>query len=221
MGGEDLLFTRLKEKEIRFKNQFKVEPKRLYFFMYVLGLMLYGIGSYLFLNELLISMFNASRNANIFYGLGVLTISVGVGLLLFLFYQFYKRVPTKEKTRRVLRNYLLLVLISGVVLGLMGEAIYRSTDMSYEWVKTVIWIVTTYVQGVLRFLFIYYCLTLLIEKPMNWKDPLLRKMLVGVFLLLSVSMGIRLVLPMLGSLAMFIADLVIAIGVVYKELIRS
>lgn len=221
MGGEDLLFTRLKEKENRFKNQFKVEPKRLYFFMYVLGLMLYGIGSYLFLNELLISMFNASRNANIFYGLGVLTISAGVGLLLFLFYQFYKRVPTKEKTRKVLRNYLLLVLISGVVLGLMGEAIYRSTDMSYEWVKTVIWIVTTYVQGVLRFLFIYYCLTLLIEKPMNWKDPLLRKMLVGVFLLLSVSMGIRLVLPMLGSLAMFIADLVIAIGVVYKELIRS
>lgn len=221
MGGEDLLFTRLKGKEIRFKNQFKVEPKRLYFFMYVLGLMLYGIGSYLFLNELLISMFNASRNANIFYGLGVLTISAGVGLLLFLFYQFYKRVPTKEKTRRVLRNYLLLVLISGVVLGLMGEAIYRSTDMSYEGVKTVIWIVTTYVQGLLRFLFIYYCLTLLIEKPMNWKDPLLRKMLVGVFLLLSVSMGIRLVLPMLGSLAMFIADLVIAIGVVYKELIRS
>lgn len=221
MGGEDLLFTRLKEKEIRFKNQFKVEPKRLYFFMYVLGLMLYGIGSYLFLNELLISMFNASRNADVFYGLGVLTISAGVGLLLFLFYQFYKRVPTKEKTRRVLRNYLLLVLISGVVLGLMGEAIYRSTDMSYEGVKTVIWIVTTYVQGVLRFLFIYYCLTLLIEKPMNWKDPLLRKMLVGVFLLLSVSMGIRLVLPMLGSLAMFIADLVIAIGVVYKELIRS
>lgn len=216
-----MLFTRLKEKEIRFKNQFKVEPKRLYFFMYVLGLMLYGIGSYLFLNELLISMFNASRNADIFHGLGVLTISAGVGLLLFLFYQFYKRVPTKEKTRRVLRNYLLLVLISGVVLGLMGEAIYRSTDMSYEWVKTVIWIVTTYVQGVLRFLFIYYCLTLLIEKPMNWKDPLLRKMLVGVFLLLSVSMGIRLVLPMLGSLAMFIADLVIAIGVVYKELIRS
>lgn len=216
-----MLFTRLKEKENRFKNQFKVEPKRLYFFMYVLGLMLYGIGSYLFLNELLISMFNASRNADIFYGLGVLTISAGVGLLLFLFYQFYKRVPTKEKTRRVLRNYLLLVLISGVVLGLMGEAIYRSTDMSYEWVKTVIWIVTTYVQGVLRFLFIYYCLTLLIEKPMNWKDPLLRKMLVGVFLLLSVSMGIRLVLPMLGSLAMFIADLVIAIGGVYKELIRS
>ena len=216
-----MLFTRLKEKEIRFKNQFKVEPKRLYFLMYVLGLMLYGIGSYLFLNELLISMFNASRNANIFYGLGVLTTSAGVGLLLFLFYQFYKRVPMKEKTRRVLRNYLLLVLISGVVLGLMGEAIYRSTDMSYEWVKTVIWIVTTYVQGVLRFLFIYYCLTLLIEKPMNWKDPLLRKMLVGVFLLLSVSMGIRLVLPMLGSLAMFIADLVIAIGVVYKELIRS
>ena len=216
-----MLFTRLKEKEIRFKNQFKVEPKRLYFFMYVLGLMLYGIGSYLFLNELLISMFNASRNADIFYGLGVLTVSAGVGLLLFLFYQFYKRVPTKEKTRKVLRNYLLLVLISGVVLGLMGEAIYRSTDMSYEWVKTVIWIVTTYVQGVLRFLFIYYCLTLLIEKPMNWKDPLLRKMLVGVFLLLSVSMGIRLVLPMLGSLAMFIADLVIAIGVVYKELIRS
>ena len=189
--------------------------------MYVLGLMLYGIGSYLFLNELLISMFNASRNANIFYVLGVLTISSGVGLLLFLFYQFYKRVPTKEKIRRVLRNYLLLVLISGVVLGLMGEAIYRSTDMSYEWVKTVIWIVTTYVQGLLRFLFIYYCLTLLIEKPMNWKDPLLRKMLVGVFLLLGVSMGIRLVLPMLGSLAMFIADLVIAIGVVYKELIRS
>lgn len=216
-GGEDLLFTRLKEKEMRFK----AEPKRFYFSIYVLGLMLYGIGSYLFLNELLVSMFNVSRNAQLFYALGILTVSAGIGLLLYLFYQFYKRIHAKEKVRLALRNYLLLILISGVALGLLGEGIYRSTDMSYEWVKTVVWILTTYIQGSARFIFIYYCLNLLLEKPMNWKTSLLRKMLAGVFLLLSVSIGIRLAIPMLGSLAMFIADLVIAIGVVYKELIRS
>ncbi|MEO1769332.1 hypothetical protein JZO67_001283 [Enterococcus sp. 665A] len=216
-----MLFTRLKEKEDQFKNQLKIAPKRLYFFMYVLGLMFYGMGSYLFLNELLVSMFDANRNANLFYVLGVLTISAGLGLLLFLFYQFYKRVSSKDKARVAIRNYVLVVLISGVALGLIGEGIYRSTAMSYEWVKSFIWVVTTYIQGVLRFVFIYYCLTLLLEKPFSWKNPLLKKMLLGVFLLLSISIGISLAFPMMGSLAMFIADLVIAIGVVYKELIRS
>lgn len=216
-----MLFTRLKEKENQFKNQLAIAPKKRYFFMYVLGLMLYGMGSYLFLNELLISMFNASRKANLFYILGVLTISVGLGLLLFLFYQFYKRVSFKDKTRIALRNYVLLILFSGVALGLIGEGIYRSTSMSYEWVKSFIWVVTTYIQGVFRFVFIYYCLTLLLEEPFNWKNPSLKKMLLGVFLLLSISIGISLTFPTMGSLAMFVADLVIAIGVVYKELIRS
>ena len=219
MGGEDLLFMQRKEKDNRF--ELKGKTKKTYFIVYVAGLMLYGMGSYLFLNDLLATRMEDQLSINFINFLGILSISVGVGLLVYLFYQFYKRVASKQKVRNALRNYLLVVLVVGAALGLTGEAIYRATDMSYDGVKNFIWVVTTYVQGIARFIFLYYCLKILLEKPVCWKEPLLKKMLLGVFLLLSISVGVSLLFPIFGPIVTFMADLIIAIGIVYKELFQN
>lgn len=50
------------------------------------------------------------------------------------------------------------MLLTGVVLGLLGEMLYRTTDISYEGTKRLIWVLTTYIQGSARFIFLYYCL---------------------------------------------------------------
>lgn len=221
MGGDDLLFTQLKEKGFLFRNVKQLKKKDAYFLMYILGLMFYGMGSYLFLNELLIAKIDVFGNTNLFSILGILLIIMGISLLLFLFYQFYKRVQDKRKVHLALRNYLLITLISGVVMGLLGESIYRFTDRSYEWVKSFVWISTSYIQGITRFIFLYYCLKMIQEKSIDWKNDFLRKLLVGVFLVLSVSIAISLFLPVLGSVVRFIGDLVIAIGIVYMELFQS
>lgn len=179
------------------------------------------MGSYLFLNEMLVSEFELKTGSQLLSILGILSIVGGIGILIGLFYQFYKRIVLKQKIHVVLRNYLLIVLISGVLLGLFGEMIYRATDMSYDGVKSSIWILTTYIQGAARFIFIYYCLKLLVGEPFDWKTQLFKKMIAGVIVLLSISIGISLVLPVLGPMAMFLTDLIISIGIVYKQLFES
>lgn len=222
MGGEDLLSMQKKEKEKRFKKLGggKIGSKKAYFSIYVFGLMLYGMGSYLFLNDLLASRMEDELGLNLINFFGILAVSAGLSMLVFLFYQFYKRVQYKQKTRNALRNYLLVVLISGATLGLLGEAVYRTMDMSYDEVKNFIWVLTTYIQGLARFIFLYYCLKLISNEAFDWKNSQLKKLLVGVLLLLSVSIVVGLFFPIFGSMVMFIADLVIAIGVVYKELFQ-
>lgn len=220
MGGEDLLSMQKKENEKGFKKLGKLNSKKGYFSIYVFGLMLYGMGSYLFLNDLLSARMEDDLSLNLMNFFGVLAVCLGLCLLLFLFYQFYKRVQFKQKTRNALRNYLLVVLISGAALGLLGEAIYRATNMSYDEVKNLIWVLTTYIQGIVRFIFLYYCLKLISNEAFDWKNSQLKKLLLGVLLLLSVSIGVGLLFPIFGSMVMFIADLVIAIGIVYKELFQ-
>ncbi|WP_249354928.1 hypothetical protein [Enterococcus hulanensis] len=215
------MFTRGKEKEALFKFEGKIKPKNAYFLMYIVGLMLYGMGSYLFLNEMLVSEFELKTGSQLLSILGILSIVGGIGILIGLFYQFYKRIVLKQKIHVALRNYLLIVLISGVLLGLFGEMIYRATDMSYDGVKSSIWILTTYIQGAARFIFIYYCLKLLVGEPFDWKTQLFKKMIAGVIVLLSISIGISLVLPVIGPMAMFLTDLIISIGIVYKQLFDS
>lgn len=121
--------------------------KKFYFTLYVVGVMFYGMGSYLFLNGIVTSRLEDSFNRIISYGIGVTLVSLGVGLFLYLFYLFYRKVSSKKKVRRALKNYLLVMLLSGVLLGLLGEMLYRTTEISYEGTKRLIWILTTYIQG--------------------------------------------------------------------------
>lgn len=221
MEEEGLLFMQVKEKESLFRNKNETKRKSAYFLSYVFGLMFYGMGSYLFLNDLLLAKIDVLGNTNLFSILGLLSSLAGIGILIFLFYQFYKRVADKRKIRIALRNYLLFLLITGVLFGLLGESIYRITDRSYDWVKNFIWVLTTYFQGITRFIFLYYCLTLLKNEAFSWKKIFFKKKVLVVFLLLSVSIGVSLFLPAVGSLVQFLVDMVVAIGIVYIGLFQT
>lgn len=221
MGREGLLFMQEKGNGTKVKSSLWEGIKKFYFTLYVVGVMFYGMGSYLFLNGIVTSRLEDSFNRIISYGIGVTLVSLGVGLFLYLFYLFYRKVSSKKKVRRALKNYLLVMLLSGVLLGLLGEMLYRTTEISYEGTKRLIWILTTYIQGSARFIFLYYCLENFLNESFCWKNRLFRQLLLGVFFLLSISIGIRIFLPSISPIVMFLTDIVISIGIVYKELFQS
>lgn len=189
--------------------------------MYISGLMLYGMGSYFFMNERVLLEFASHETNRLFSMVGIFAVGIGVSLIIYLFYQFYKRVAQKQKLKRALKAYLLVVLIGGLTFGLLGEGIYRWTQQSYDWVKQFIWVLTTYIQEITRVIFLYYCLMLYQENPLDWKSTVFRKMLGGVFLLLSFTIWIQLFFPVIGSVILCMTDLILAIGVVYLELFQS
>lgn len=58
--------------------------KKFYFTLYVVGVMFYGMGSYLFLNGIVTSRLEDSFSRIISYGIGITLVSLGVGLVLYL-----------------------------------------------------------------------------------------------------------------------------------------
>lgn len=104
---------------------------------------------------------------------------------------------------------------------MLGEMLYRATGISYEGTKRLIWVLTTYIQGSAQFIFLYYCLENFLKESFCWKNRLFRQLLFGVFFLLSISIGIRVFLPSISPIVMFLTDIVISIGIVYKELFQS
>ena len=210
-----------KSKESWLKTYLKLNKLSRYVLFYVLGLIVYGIGSSLFLNQALLKTIVLTSDNLILKLIGMLFVITGVCILLFVFYQFYQRVTSKKSVQKAIIVYLLSIIASGLVLGLFGKAIFEYTSQDYNWVKQLIWILTTLIQGGLRFIFIYYCLTIYQEKVFNWQNPSFLKLLFGVYILLSLTILFNSLYPPLGSTATFVSDLIISTGIVYLEIFKT
>lgn len=210
-----------KPKESWLKTHLKLNKLSQYFLFYVLGLLVYGIGSSLFLNQVLLKAIFLTSDSYIIKVIGVLLVLSGIGILLFVFYQFYQRVALKSQLRKAILIYLLSIITTGIILGLFGKLIFEYTGQNYNWVKQEIWILTTLIQGGLRFIFIFYCLIIYQEKVFNWQNPSFLKLLFCVYILLSLSIFINSLYPPLGPTAIFASDLIISIGIVYLEVFKT
>lgn len=192
-----------------------------YFILYTIGLLIYGIGSSLFLNRVFLEMIVIKSDRVTLQFLGVLCVLIGIGILLFIAYQFYKKISLKQKMIKAILTYILLVLVMGLIVGTIGKLIVEVTSRDYDWVKQFIWILTTLIQGELRFILIYYCVTLYRDKRVDWKSKGFFKLLLGVCLLLGLSIVCRLLYPLLGTLVMFMTDMIMMTGIVYFELFNQ
>ena len=192
-----------------------------YFILYTIGLLSYGIGSSLFLNKVFLETIVIKSDRVTLKFVGVLCVLIGIGILLFIVYQYYQKVSLKQKMIKAIQNYILLVFVIGLVVGGIGKLILAFTNRDYDWVKQFIWILTTLMQGELRFILIYYCLTLYKDQKFDWKSQGFLKLLLGVCLLLGLSILCRLLYPLLGTLVMFITDMMMMTGIVYFELFNQ
>ena len=198
-------------------TQWLVDKKKQYFALYVIGLLVYGVGSSFLLNKTFLeAVFLTSRGYRL-KALGVLCLLTGMSILIFIFYQFYKRVVCKRKIAKALVYYVLLVVLSGILLGCLGKVLYDYLGRDYKLIKQVIWILTTLIQGMLRFIFIYYCLMTYQSTKFEWKSKRFLKMLLGICLLLSFSIVLSIVYPIFSSPVMFLSDMIIATSSVYVE----
>ncbi|MCJ1996140.1 hypothetical protein GYN67_05515 [Lactococcus piscium] len=210
-----------KQKELKLIRILERTKATQYFILYTIGLLSYGIGSSLFLNKVFLEKIVIKSDRVPLKFVGVLCVLIGIGILLFIVYQYYQKISLKQKMIKAIQTYILLVFVIGLVVGGIGKLIFEFTDRDYDWVKQLIWILTTLMQGELRFILIYYCLTLYKEKEFDWKSKGFLKLLLGVCLLLGVSILCRLLYPLLGTVVMFITDMMIMTGIVYFELVNQ
>ena len=192
-----------------------------YFILYTIGLLSYGIGSSLFLNKVFLETIVIKSDRVTLKFVGVLCVLIGIGILLYIAYQYYKKVSLKQKMIKAIQNYILLVFVMGLIIGGIGKLIVAFKNRDYDWVKQFIWILTTLMQGELRFILIYYCLTLYKDQKFDWKSKGFFKLILGVCLLLGLSILWRLLYPLLGTLVMFITDMIMMTGIVYFELFNQ
>ena len=198
-------------------TQWLVDKKKQYFALYVIGVLVYGVGSSFLLNKTFLeAVFLTSRGYRL-KALGVLCLLTGMSILIFIFYQFYKRIVCKRKIAKALVYYVLLVVLSGILLGCLGKVLYDYLGRDYKSIKQVIWLLTTLIQGTLRFIFIYYCLMTYQSTKFEWKSKRFLKMLLGICLLLSFSIVFSIVYPIFSSPVMFLSDIIIATSSVYVE----
>lgn len=213
----------MQKKQIgsRLKQYLKVNKQTKYFLLYVLGLLVYGFGSSVLLNQAFIAhVFRISNLVNL-TGFGMLCVMIGFCLLCFIFNQFYKRVGDKRRILKALLYYVLFVVISGVVLGVFGKVLYEVLNRDYDRTKRCIWIVSTLVQGEFRFVAIYYCLMIYKSNAFDWRSKVFVNRLVGVCMLLGVSILVSIGYPMFGIVAMFITDMIIATASIYVECFQT
>lgn len=198
-------------------TQWLVDKKKQYFALYVIGLLVYGVGSSFLLNKTFLEAVFLTSSGYRLKALGVLCLLTGMSILIFIFYQFYKRAVCKRKIAKASVSYVLLVVLSGILLGCLGKVLYDYLSRDYKSIKQVIWILTTLIQGVLRFIFIYYCLMIYQSTKFEWKSKRFLKMLLGICLLLSFSIVFSIVYPIFSSPVMFLSDIIIATSSVYVE----
>ena len=210
-----------KKEEARSISSFKFKQKISYFLLYVFGLTIYGIGNSIFVNNELVRAGVSGSNISTLLFLGGIFIATGLIILVYLFYRFYRSNILKTKILKALINYLLLILAVGIILGILGKIIFDFTSKDYNWTKRCIWILTTFIQGEMKFIFIYYCLSIYKEKTFDWKSHRFIIMILGIFMLLSLTILLSLYLPTIGGFFIFISDLVIATVIVYVELFQT
>lgn len=207
-----------KKREEKTKNIFRIESKQNFFITYVIGVLLLSIGNSVFLNPQILSISFKKESLSMFPIFGALFSFFGILLLVYLFYRFYQRVPLKQKIKKGTIIYIVMILFTGLLVGLLGKVLYHITDWQYETIKKILWGVSSYVQGTLRFIFIYYCLNVYRSKAFDWKKKEFKLLLIGVLLMISLSLAISLFSSVIGRSALFISDVLITVGVVYFKL---
>lgn len=197
----------------------KIKDKtKTYFLVYIIGIILYGIGSMISLNNNMIV--NAYRYPiiSVLLFLGILCLITGIVILIRLFYRFYQSSDSKPKLKQCVIIYIIVILITGPLIGGVGKLLYHVTDWQYGTIKLVIWGLSTYIHAILRFVFIYTCLSLYFEKSVDYKNKTFFLFILGLILLFSLSIGMSLLVPVVSQFLMLISDLIVSIGFVYYKL---
>lgn len=148
----------------------------------------------------------------------VLGLICGLGgalLLLPLVVQFYKTHRSDKRLVISLGAYLLATVISGLLIGGLGQVLYDQTSWSYDQVKTGIWLVSSLVQLALKLLFAFSLVSIYRHQPIRRRLRLLVLPVLGALVVLLLTLVISLWWSSLGTWLVSLTDAGLLLAMLY------
>lgn len=139
----------------------------------------------------------------------------GAVLLLPLVVQFYKTHRSDKRLVISLGAYLLATVISGLLIGGLGQVLYDQTSWSYDQVKTGIWLVSSLVQLALKLLFAFSLVSIYRHQPIRRRLRLSVLPVLGALVVLLLTLVISLWWSSLGTWLVSLTDAGLLLAMLY------
>lgn len=139
-----------------------------------LGLFLLGIGSGQLIPYLMRQWSHDRAYGVLHIGMGIVLCAVGVFLLLRLIRNKWSKKTKgwKKQVGLLILWYLAAQLILGILQGGAGLLLYRMELLSYEQIKSILYITAAVVQNLVRVFFLFILLEMYFEA--NWREDMRR-----------------------------------------------
>lgn len=171
-----------------------------------IGLLGLGIGQRLFLTGIVFPLATESNIPIVLAVLGLFLLGIGLSLVIPIGIRFYKKYRNDRRLHRILLSYVASSLLLGIGIGLLGEAAYHFSDLSYEDIKTGMWFISSIGQLALRLLLLFSLVCIYKKQGVRKQLIVHYVMLIGLILVSGMSQLVSLGFPDMGEIALSIVD---------------
>lgn len=187
----------------------------------VLGFLAFGLGQRL-LGTGVLRPWAEERQFSLNLGvIGSVLFIGGIILLTHLLSWLLRNYNQDNRILKVLVRALLVSITVGFLFGLLGEFLYDYTSISYQFVKNVIWILSSLIQASIKITVLYSLITFYKGKGLSFKEKEFRNLLLFALLIIGLVSICSLLLPQLAEVLLFVADNFLVLGTVYYFVIKE
>lgn len=180
-----------------------------------LGLLLLGIGQRLFYTGV-VSPWARDRGLPILLiTLSLVSLGIGLVLILPLIGWFYKRHRSDKRLVNLILIYLLSAVVTGFIIGVIGQLLYDHTSFAYYAVQTGVWITSTIIQSILKVILCFGLVSIHKHLPMRQRRSYLWLPLVVVVLVSICILLLSYFLPTVGSILASLIDAIVLTSTLY------
>lgn len=180
-----------------------------------LGLLFLGIGQRFFYTGAISPWATDRGRPVLLVVLSLVTLGLGLALVLPLMVWFYKRHRSDKRLSKLMLAYLLGVVISGIIIGGLGQLLYDHTSFAYYAVRTGVWIMSTIIQSILKVILCFGLVSIHKALPIRQRRSHLWLPLIGVVLVSICILLLSYFLPTVGSILVSLVDAIVLISTLY------
>lgn len=180
-----------------------------------LGLLLLGIGQRLIYTGA-VSPWAKDRGLSlILLVLSLVALVLGLTLILPVVVWFYKLHQSDKRLTKLVLLYLVSAVLSGLIIGGLGQLLYDHTSFAYYVVRIGVWTTSTIIQSILKLLLCFGLVSIHKNLPIRKRRGYLWLPLVGMVLVSSCLVLLSYFLPTVGSVLASVIDAIVLIVTLY------
>lgn len=189
--------------------------KKKRFWLFTLGIICLGLGQRLSRLGFL-QPWAEDRSLLIVIGvLGLILFAIGSAFLLKVLIWLFRHFNQNNQLIKVMLLATGAVILSGFVIGSLGQILYDNTSLDYGFVKDGIWLVTCLAQALIKSTVIFVVSCFLTNRPFTFKNKKYHNLLMLVGLLTLSATLIGLLVPIVSESLLFIVDTALVVGITY------